>query len=154
MDILRMRRITALSKRDGSPWKSPSETSCGVWCPRLWRSSTAKGLRLPRHLFSTHYQRELDASALRTSSRHSLASMRSHSGVHRWSGSFRLDLPQRHVASSAGGRRWGPDHAFRQTIYGRPSTHLWEDEMGQVHEIAQGEGGEQADPLMPSGTTR
>ena len=32
---------------------------------------------------------------------------------------------------------------FVRQLYGRPSTHLWEDEMGEVHEIAQGEGGEQ-----------
>ena len=38
---------------------------------------------------------------------------------------------------------------FIRQFYGRPSTHLWEDEMGEVHEIAQGEGGEQGDPLMP-----
>ena len=38
---------------------------------------------------------------------------------------------------------------FVKQLYGRPSTHLWEDEMGEVHEIAQGEGGEQGDPLMP-----
>ena len=56
--------------------ESQSETFCSVWCPGLWRSSTAKGLRLPQHFLSTHYQRELAASALRTSSRRSLASMR------------------------------------------------------------------------------
>ena len=33
-------------------------------------------------------------------------------------------------------------------FYGHPSTHLWEDEEGVVHEIPQGEGGEQGDPLM------
>ena len=33
---------------------------------------------------------------------------------------------------------------------GHPSTHLWEDEQGVVHEIPQGEGGEQGDPLMPA----
>ena len=38
---------------------------------------------------------------------------------------------------------------FVRQLYGRPSTHLWEDEMGEVHEIVQGEGGEQGDPLMP-----
>ena len=111
--------------------ESQSETSCGVWCPGLLRSSTAKELRLPRHFFAAHYQRAWDASALRTSSRHSLASMRR----------------QRDVASSAGDRRWGPDHAFRQTTLWM--TILWEDEVGEVHEIAQGEGGEQGDPLMP-----
>ena len=38
---------------------------------------------------------------------------------------------------------------FVRNFYGRPSTYLWEDEMGTVHEITQGEGGEQGDALMP-----
>ena len=37
---------------------------------------------------------------------------------------------------------------FVRNFHGRPST-LWEDEMGTVHEITQGEGGEQGDALMP-----
>ena len=39
---------------------------------------------------------------------------------------------------------------FVLQFYGRPSPHLWEDEEGVVHEIPQGEGGEQGDPLMPA----
>ena len=39
---------------------------------------------------------------------------------------------------------------FVLQYYGRPSTHLWEDENGTVREIQQGEGGEQGDPLMPA----
>ena len=35
-------------------------------------------------------------------------------------------------------------------FYGSPSTYLWEDEEGGVHEIRQGEGGEQGDALMPA----
>ena len=27
---------------------------------------------------------------------------------------------------------------------------FWEDDLGEVHEILQGEGGEQGDPLMPA----
>ena len=38
---------------------------------------------------------------------------------------------------------------FVRQLFGRPSTDLWEDEMGEVHEIAQGEGGVQGDRLMP-----
>ena len=34
--------------------------------------------------------------------------------------------------------------------YGRSSCHLWSDDAGEVHEIEQGEGGEQGDPLMPA----
>ena len=34
-------------------------------------------------------------------------------------------------------------------FYGDPSTYLWEDEVGDVHHLHQGEGGEQGDALMP-----
>ena len=37
---------------------------------------------------------------------------------------------------------------FVRTFYGQPSNFIWEDEMGDVHDIPQGEGGEQGDPLM------
>ena len=39
---------------------------------------------------------------------------------------------------------------FVLQFYGRPSTYLWEDDCAVVHEITQGEGGEQGDPLMPA----
>ena len=39
---------------------------------------------------------------------------------------------------------------FVLQFYGRPSKHIWEDEQGEVHEVFQGEGGEQGDPLMPA----
>ena len=38
---------------------------------------------------------------------------------------------------------------FVRLFHGSPSTFLWEDTMGGVHHILQGEGGEQGDPLMP-----
>ena len=34
---------------------------------------------------------------------------------------------------------------FVRQFYGHPSAHIWEDDMGNVHEIAQGEGGEQGE---------
>ena len=34
--------------------------------------------------------------------------------------------------------------------YGAQSRYLWTDEAGQVHEVLQGEGGEQGDALMPA----
>ena len=39
---------------------------------------------------------------------------------------------------------------FVRQFYGCPSTHIWEDDMGNIHEVAQEEGGEQGDPLMPA----
>ena len=38
---------------------------------------------------------------------------------------------------------------FVRMFYGQASTHLWEDDEGVVHNIEQGEGGEQGDPMMP-----
>ena len=38
---------------------------------------------------------------------------------------------------------------FVRLFYGDPSTFLWEDDLGGVHSIHQGEGGEQGDPLVP-----
>ena len=38
---------------------------------------------------------------------------------------------------------------FVRMFYGSPSEYLWEDSLGVVHTIPQGEGGEQGDPLMP-----
>jgi len=35
-------------------------------------------------------------------------------------------------------------------FYTTPSTYLWVDDQGMIHEIYQGEGGEQGDPLMPA----
>ena len=37
---------------------------------------------------------------------------------------------------------------FVRRFYGSPSTYTWEDELGVSQDIAQGEGGEQGDPLM------
>ena len=39
---------------------------------------------------------------------------------------------------------------FVRQFYGRPSKCFWEDDYGMTHEILQGEGGEQGDPLMPA----
>ena len=38
---------------------------------------------------------------------------------------------------------------FVRMFHGSPSTYVWEDAEGVEHFILQGEGGEQADPLMP-----
>ena len=38
---------------------------------------------------------------------------------------------------------------FVRLAYGQPSVYLWQDGDGQMHEVHQGEGGEQGDPLMP-----
>ena len=40
--------------------------------------------------------------------------------------------------------------ALCESVLRSPSTYLWEDDEGVVHEISQGEGGEQGDALMPA----
>ena len=37
---------------------------------------------------------------------------------------------------------------FVKKFYGSPSTYIWDDDEGVVHEVFQGEGGEQGDALM------
>ena len=39
---------------------------------------------------------------------------------------------------------------FVRLFYGRQSTYLWTDAEGNAHDVLQGEGGEQGDPLMPA----
>ena len=39
---------------------------------------------------------------------------------------------------------------FVRQFYGSPSSYVWVDEAGATHRIAQGDGGEQGDPLMPA----
>ena len=38
---------------------------------------------------------------------------------------------------------------FVRQFYGTPSTYLWQDDEGAVHDVQQGEGGEQGDASMP-----
>ena len=38
---------------------------------------------------------------------------------------------------------------FVLQFHGSPSSYLWDDDEGEMHEIKQGEGGEQGDALMP-----
>ena len=38
---------------------------------------------------------------------------------------------------------------FVSMLYGTPSHYLWEDSLGRVHTITQGEGGEHGDAMMP-----
>ena len=58
----------------------------------------------------------------------------------------RSDLQERDARRSPEDGERGSDLPF---WIGRPSTYLWEDEMGATQIIQQGEGGEQGDPLMP-----
>ena len=47
--------------------------------------------------------------------------------------------------------RGGPSALpFVRQFYVEPSVFWWEDDEGKVHDIVQGEGGEQGDPFMPA----
>ena len=63
-----------------------------------------------------------------------------------------FDLISRASMLSAMRNAPGCDDAlpFVLQFYGQPSSCIWEDEMGEVHDILQGKGGEQGDPLMPA----
>ena len=50
---------------------------------------------------------------------------------------------------SRGDGLWWSCFAFRATVFGQPSLHIWEDEVGEGQDIPQGGGGDQGDPLMP-----
>ena len=39
---------------------------------------------------------------------------------------------------------------FVHLFYGVPSTYMWQDNSGDIHEVYQGQGGEQGDALMPA----
>ena len=38
---------------------------------------------------------------------------------------------------------------FVRLFHDSPSTYIWEDEVGDIRHVCQGESGEQGDPLMP-----
>ena len=43
---------------------------------------------------------------------------------------------------------------FVRQFFGAPSTYLWQDDTGAVHEVHQGEGGELGDSLMSARPTQ
>ena len=38
---------------------------------------------------------------------------------------------------------------FARLFYGQRSEYMWEDDLGEIHTISQGDGGEQGDAMMP-----
>ena len=39
---------------------------------------------------------------------------------------------------------------FVRQLYGTPSTYIWQEDNGTVHDVPQGEGGEQGEALTPA----
>ena len=103
---------------------------------------------MPQHLSSTHYPREPDASA----SRHALQAM---TDLDPEPTILSIDVISPYVSRRAilsglsrveSGSQALP---FVTLLYGGPSKYWREDDKGIVHEVDQGEGGEQGDAMMP-----
>ena len=150
MEILRMGRITALSKPDGGVRGITVGDILRRWVSRTVAQQHSIRVEIAtapiQYALSTRVGCECIAHVIQT-----LTSIDEEATVVSIDGVGAFDLISRNAMLQAlleidGGDQIMP---FVRQLYGRPSTHLWEDEMGEVHEIAQGEGGEQGDPLMP-----
>ena len=149
MDILRMERTTALSKPDGGVRgitvgdilrRLVSRTAAQQYSKRV-EIATAPF----QYALSTRVGCECIAHVVQT-----LTGIDEEATVVFIDGVEAFDFISRNAMLQAleidGGDQIMP---FVRQLYGPPSTHMWENEMGEVHDIAQGEGGEQGDPLMP-----
>ena len=148
MQAIRLGRLTALRKPDGGVWgivvgdvvrrlasrtvaQELGEAVKLATSPFQYALSTRTGCECIAHAFQALTEANPEATIL------------SVDGI----GAF--DLVSRgamlqglcHVSPSA--------VPFVRQFYGTPSRYLWEDDSGKVHDIDQGEGGEQGDPLMP-----
>ena len=125
-------------------------TSSDAASPRPRPNNSWPGLRPPRSHFSMLWQPGQGVRASHTQCM--LPATDPRATVLSFYGVGAFDLISRRAMMSAVHRM--PDgHTllpFVLQFYGHHSTHLWEDEEGVVHEIRQGEGGEQGDPLMPA----
>ena len=119
---------------------------CHNSCPKLWSeplllASSPSPLRLVESVLRTH-SRPSPTSTTHRPRRLTVLSIDGSGAVHLISRGAMLDG----LRSVGGGDSVLP---FVLQLYGNPSSHLWEDDLGETHEIMQGEGGEQGDPLMP-----
>ena len=150
LQVLRLGRLTALNKPDGGVrWIVVSDVlrrlvartiakQCSLaaeeaTAPFQYALRTRAGCECVSHVLQTFI--DLDPSA----------TILSVDGV----GAF--DLVSRNAMFQGlmgmdGGDRILP---FVRMFYGRPFTCMWEDDVGGVHHILQGKGGEQGDPLIP-----
>ena len=117
-------------------------TSCvhADWCHALWHSSSRRMPKKRRCRASVHWNLAQGASVWHTFSSHKLT----FTTTPRWCQWMWLGLTtsRNSMLSGSMGVRELP---FARLFNGDPSTYLWEDEVGDVHHIHQGEGGEQGD---------
>ena len=117
-------------------WTSSGWTHHSVKCSKRVEIATAPF----QHALSTRIGCECIAHVVQTlTGIHEEATVVSIDGV----GAY--DLISRNVASSAGDQRWGPDHAFRQTILWTTINTLVGRRDGRDPRECSGQG----DPLMP-----
>ena len=142
LSALRLGRMTAL--------RTPSGGIRGIVVGDIFRrlSNSPRELSQQLPLSNTHSAPERGASVCPTQSSTDLdesTTILSVDGV----GAF--DLVSRKAMLEGLLNMEGGDSLlpFARQFYGSPSTFLWEDEMGIVNHVQQGEGGEQGDPLMP-----
>ena len=149
--LTRMGRLTALQKPTGGVRgvvaRGYSATACGT---NSCSSNQDRKWKEPQHLSNMHCPRagcECIAHALQA-----LTDQDPQSTILSVDGIGAYDTISRN-AMLRGLRHMECGEAilpFVLQFYGAPSTYLWEDSDGVVHEILQGEGGEQGDALMPA----
>ena len=149
VDIIRVGRLTALSKPDGGV----RGIVAGDVIRRLVAKTMARQLTPAVEAATVAHQCALSTRAGCECVAHSLQMMcetdpeltiTSVDGV----SAFDL-ISRRAMLEGLANVEGGPAAlSFVHMFYGRPSTCLWEDVEGTVHTINQGEGGEQGDALM------
>ena len=139
-DAFRIRRVTALTKPDGGVRgivvgdvfrrliartiaQEIGETVQSATAPYQYALKTRAGTECVSHILQTVV--ESDVGAFDLVSRNAMLR-----------GLKEMDTGDRVLS-------------FVRRFYGQPSLHIWEDEVGDVQDIPQGEGGDQGDRLMP-----
>ena len=125
---------------------SPQGTCFDASSPECWREPSAVSLTRPPARFSSHCRPEPVPTAWRrccvqlSNSTPGPRSSLSMGEVLTIPSAAQLYLPSYGTVSLL---------SFTRAMYARTSTHLWWDDGGRVHDIAQAEGVEQGDPLAP-----
>ena len=151
LEIVRMGRMTALQKANGGV----RGIVAGDMVRRLVTRTIAQQIHGPVERATSPFQYALSTRAGTECIAHAIqaitdadprATVLSVDGISAYDTISRVAM-LRGLRGMEGGDALLP---FVSQFYGSPSTYLWEDEEGGVHEIRQGEGGEQGDALMPA----
>ena len=127
---------------------SSEETSFGGWCPGPLRSRSERRWKRPRHLCAlSRAGCECIAHAIQA-----MTDANPRCTVLSVDGIGAHDTISRRAMLSGWCGIWKEETVlpFVLQFSGSPSSYLWEDSEGVVHEVLQGEGGEQGDALMPA----